>query len=155
VIKLKKLNICKFIFIINLLILSIIISFNINLNNKSALIKEERNNLLTELKNTKNDENINCAYILEKLSEKPCVSVKSVENEKNHIYVNLKYYGNKEELKNFIKSVISSKYFKSIKNLSINKGKIENNSDENNNGNSNNNEEEKADIILEYSKKLN
>ncbi|EJP6473389.1 hypothetical protein ACFLKB_12240 [Clostridium sp. FAM 1755] len=153
----KKLNMHKFIFIINLLILPIIILFNINLNNKSTLIKEEKNNLLTKVENSNTTKNIDCAYILEKLSEKPYVSVKSIEDEKNNIYVNLKYYGNKEELKEFFNSVNSSKHFKSIKNLSINNTKIENNIDESDKKDSsiNDNEEKQIDITLEYSKNLN
>ncbi|MGO5066291.1 MULTISPECIES: hypothetical protein [unclassified Clostridium] len=151
----KRLNMHKFIFIINLLILPIIILFNINLNNKSTLIKEEKNNLLIKVENSNITKNIDCAYILEKLSEKPYVSVKSIEDEKNNIYVNLKHYGNKEELKEFFNSVNSSKHFKSIKNLSINNTKIENNIDENNDNKDssiNDNEEKQVDITLEYSK---
>lgn len=139
----------KFIFIINLLILPIIILFNINLNNKNTLIKEDKNSLLIKVEDGNNTKNIDCSSILEKLSEKPYVSVKSIENENNNIYVKLKHCGNKEELKEFLNSVNSSKYFRSIKNLSINNTKSENNIDENNN------EEKQVDITLEYSKNLN
>ncbi|ENK1242446.1 hypothetical protein AB2063_000566 [Clostridium botulinum] len=145
----KKLNMHKFIFIINLLILPIIILFNINLNNKNTLIKEDKNSLLIKVEDSNNTKNIDCSSILEKLSEKPYVSVKSIENENNNIYVKLKHCGNKEELKEFLNSVNSSKYFRSIKNLSINNTKSENNIDENNN------EEKQVDITLEYSKNLN
>ncbi|MDS1002535.1 hypothetical protein P9J83_03335 [Clostridium sporogenes] len=157
-IKLKKLNMHKFIFIINLLILPIIILFNINLNNKNTLIKEDKNSLLIKVEDSNNTKNIDCSSILEKLSEKPYVSVKSIENENNNIYVKLKHCGNKEELKDFLNSVNSSKYFRSIKNLSINNTKTENNIDENNDNKEssiNDNEEKQVDITLEYSKNLN
>ncbi|WP_310942878.1 hypothetical protein [Clostridium sporogenes] len=154
----KKLNMHKFIFIINLLILPIIILFNINLNNKNTLIKEDKNSLLIKVEDSNNTKNIDCSSILEKLSEKPYVSVKSIENENNNIYVKLKHCGNKEELKDFLNSVNSSKYFRSIKNLSINNTKTENNIDENNDNKEssiNDNEEKQVDITLEYSKNLN
>ncbi|HDK7158890.1 TPA: hypothetical protein PTV34_000139 [Clostridium botulinum] len=163
----KRLNIYRIVFIINLLILPIIILFNMNLNNKVSLVQEERNKLQLSFQNSNGIKSIDCTYILEKLSENPYVSVKKIENEKNNIYVSLNYYGDKEELKKFLISVNSSKNFKSIKNLSMNTKKIENNSngnhnrydnesDEKINNNSDNNEEEKqTDITLQYAKKLN
>ncbi|KEI78757.1 hypothetical protein N452_09150 [Clostridium botulinum A2 117] len=163
----KRLNIYRIVFIISLLILPIIILFNMNLNNKVSLVQEERNKLQLSFQNSNSIKSIDCTYILEKLSENPYVSVKKIENEKNNIYVSLNYYGDKEELKKFLSSVNSSKNFKSIKNLSMNTKKIENNnngnhnrydneSDEKINNNSDNNEEEQqTDITLQYAKKLN
>ncbi len=97
----KRLNIYRIVFIINLLILPTIILFNINLNNKVSLIEEEKNRLQLSFQNANSVKSIDCTYILEKLSENPYVSVKSIESEKNNIYVNLKYYGDNEDLKNF------------------------------------------------------
>lgn len=162
-IKLKRLNIYRIIFIINLLILPTIILFNINLNNKVSLREEEKNRMQLSFQNIKSVKNIDCTYILEKLSENPYVSVKSIENEKNNIYVNLKYYGDNEDLKKFLGNVNSSKNFRSIKNLNMNTKKIKNSTNENNNkygnesdeevNNSYSNDEEKqVDITLQYVK---
>ncbi|MCW6093543.1 hypothetical protein LAV60_10190 [Clostridium sporogenes] len=162
-IKLKRLNIYRIVFIINLLILPAIILFNINLNNKVSLIEEEKNRLQLSFQNINSVKSIDCTYILEKLSENPYVSVKSIENEKNNIYVNLKYYGDNEDLKKFLSNVNSSKNFRSIKNLNMNTKKVKNSTNENNNkygnesgeevNNSYSNEEEKqVDIILQYVK---
>nr|WP_231701358.1 hypothetical protein [Clostridium botulinum] len=162
-IKLKRLNIYRIVFIINLLILPTIILFNINLNNKISLREEEKNRLQLSFQNINSVKSIDCTYILEKLSENPCVSVKSIENEKNNIYVNLKYYGDNEDLKKFLSNVNASKNFRSIKNLNMNTKKIKNSTNENNNkygnesdeevNNSYSNEEEKqVDITLQYVK---
>ncbi|EJE7235764.1 hypothetical protein ACXATD_003316 [Clostridium sporogenes] len=159
----KRLNIYRIVFIINLLILPTIILFNINLNNKVSLREEEKNRLQLSFQNINSVKSIDCTYILEKLSENPCVSVKSIENEKNNIYVNLKYYGDNEDLKKFLGNVNSSKNFRSIKNLNMNTKKIKNSTNENNNkygnesdeevNNSYSNEEEKqVDITLQYVK---
>ncbi|MBU5300651.1 hypothetical protein KQI45_11235 [Clostridium sporogenes] len=159
----KRLNIYRIVFIINLLILPTIILFNINLNNKISLREEEKNRLQLSFQNINSVKSIDCTYILEKLSENPCVSVKSIENEKNNIYVNLKYYGDNEDLKKFLSNVNASKNFRSIKNLNMNTKKIKNSTNENNNkygnesgeevNNSYSDEEEKqVDITLQYVK---
>ncbi|NFT32931.1 hypothetical protein FDF40_16155, partial [Clostridium sporogenes] len=107
--------------------------------------------------NANSVKSIDCTYILEKLSENPYVSVKSIESEKNNIYVNLKYYGDNEDLKKFLSNVNSSKNFRSIKNLNMNTKKIKNSTNGNESGeevnNSYSNEEEKqVDITLQYVK---
>ncbi|EJO5346976.1 hypothetical protein NRP93_001042 [Clostridium botulinum] len=162
----KKLNICKFILIINLLIFPFNIVMNTNLNNNINVVEEEKNKFQIKANNSKNIESIDCSYILENLGKSPYTNVKSIENEKNNIYVNLNYYGKNEELKNFLQKASSSKNFKGIKNLNMSTNKTNENNNENHNLYHKNNEdnfdddgsdyeERQVDITLEYEKNLN
>lgn len=147
----KRVNICKFISILNLLIFPVIILFNIYLNYETSIVNEEKERLKLQCENINHIVSIDCTYILESLEKDSHIAVKSIENENNNMYVNLRYYGNNEELKEFLKDVNSSKNFKGIKSLSINNTSVKE-LNENYHSNINEKTEDSNDSNKEYNK---